>query len=157
MFSSFYYLPTVFPAPPVTPVIPTVTFPIPRQQFTITWNEPPLNMGGTIDAYFVNISGPNDLCGDVNTLQRVSTPQRVTERNYTCSGWTMPAGQKYTFTVHVQAGNCNGGNQKGPESDPITVCLQGMLYYIIITIVQSYTGKYHEFVAVCIVTSAQHE
>ena len=29
--------------------------------------------------------------------------------------------------------------------------------YIIITIVQSYTGKYHEFVAVCIVTSAQHE
>ena len=30
-------------------------------------------------------------------------------------------------------------------------------YYISITIVQSYTGKYHEFVAVCIVTSAQHE
>ena len=29
--------------------------------------------------------------------------------------------------------------------------------YIIITIVRSYTGKYHEFVAVCIVTSAQHE
>jgi len=26
-----------------------------------------------------------------------------------------------------------------------------------ITIVQSYTGKYHGFVAVCIVTSAQHE
>ena len=31
------------------------------------------------------------------------------------------------------------------------------LYYIIITIVQSYTGKYHEFVAICIVTSAQHK
>ena len=28
-------------------------------------------------------------------------------------------------------------------------------YYI--TIAQSYTGKYHEFVAVCIVMSAQHE
>ena len=28
------------------------------------------------------------------------------------------------------------------------------LYYISITIVQSHTGKYHEFVAVCIVTSA---
>ena len=27
--------------------------------------------------------------------------------------------------------------------------------YIIITIVRSHTGKYHEFVAVCIVTSAQ--
>ena len=30
-------------------------------------------------------------------------------------------------------------------------------YYISITIVLSYTRKYHEFVAVCIVTSAQHE
>ena len=30
-------------------------------------------------------------------------------------------------------------------------------YYIIITLVQSYAGEYHEFVAVCIVTSAQHE
>ena len=30
-------------------------------------------------------------------------------------------------------------------------------YYISITIVQSYTGKYHEFVAVCIVMSAQHK
>ena len=29
--------------------------------------------------------------------------------------------------------------------------------YIIITIVRGYTGKYHEFLAVCIVTSAQHE
>ena len=28
-------------------------------------------------------------------------------------------------------------------------------YYISITIVQSYTGKYHEFVAVCIVMSTQ--
>ena len=31
------------------------------------------------------------------------------------------------------------------------------LYYISITIVQSYTGKYHKVVAVCIVTSVQHE
>ena len=31
------------------------------------------------------------------------------------------------------------------------------MYYINITIVQSYTGKYHEFVAVCIVTSTQHK
>ena len=30
-------------------------------------------------------------------------------------------------------------------------------YYISITIVQSYTGKYHYFVAVCIATSVQHE
>ena len=28
---------------------------------------------------------------------------------------------------------------------------------ISVCIVQSYTGKYHEFAAVCIVTSAQHE
>ena len=31
------------------------------------------------------------------------------------------------------------------------------MLYIIITIVQTYTGKYHEFVVICIVTSAQHE
>ena len=30
------------------------------------------------------------------------------------------------------------------------------LLYISITIVQNYTRKYHEFVAVCIVTSVQH-
>ena len=30
------------------------------------------------------------------------------------------------------------------------------MYYISITIVQSYTGKYHELVAVYIVTSVQH-
>ena len=30
-------------------------------------------------------------------------------------------------------------------------------YYIIITTVRSYTGKYYKFVAACIVTSAQHE
>ena len=30
-------------------------------------------------------------------------------------------------------------------------------YYISITIVQNYTRKYHEFVAVCIVMSVQHE
>jgi len=29
--------------------------------------------------------------------------------------------------------------------------------HIIITIVQSYTRKYHKFVAVCIVTSVQHK
>ena len=29
--------------------------------------------------------------------------------------------------------------------------------YISITTVQNYTGKYHEFVAICIATSAQHE
>ena len=29
--------------------------------------------------------------------------------------------------------------------------------YIIITIVPSYTRKYHKFVAICIVTSVQHK
>ena len=35
--------------------------------------------------------------------------------------------------------------------------IEGSYDRTIITIVRSYTGKYHEFVAVCIVTSAQHE
>ena len=112
-----YSSPTMFPAPPATPRTLSVTFRIPRQQFTITWNEPPLSMGGTVDAYFVNTSGPDDLCGSINTLQA------VTEHNYTCSGWTMPIGQKYTFTV--RATSCGGG-LIGPESDSVIVYLQGM-------------------------------
>ena len=99
---------------------PIVTFPIPGQQFTITWDEPPLSRGGIVDAYFVNISGPDALCGNGNTLQRLGSRSR----SYTCSGWTVPTGQKYTFTV--AAANCDG-SQRGPESDPATVCLQGML------------------------------
>ena len=97
----------------------TVAFPISGQQFTITWDEPPLNLGETINAYFVNISGPDDLCGNVNTLQRFDSRTH----SYSCSGWT-PAGQNYTFTV--QAANC-GGDLRGPASDPVTVYLRGML------------------------------
>ena len=110
---------TTFPAPPTAPGSLSVTFPIPEQQFTITWNEPQLNMHEVIDTYFVNISGPDDLCGSVNTLQRFGN----STRNYTCSGWTMPpAGETYTFTV--QAANCDG-DLRGPESDHVTVSLQG--------------------------------
>ena len=97
---------------------PSVSFLMPGQQFTITWDEPPLNMGETIDVYYVNISGPDNLCGNVNTLQR------VTEHNYTCLRWTMSTGQTYTFTVATA--NC-GGNQIGPASDPVIVSLHGML------------------------------
>ena len=108
-----------------------MTFPIPGQQFTITWDEPRLNMGETIDIYFVNISGPDDQCGNVNTLQR------MTEHSYRCSGWTMPTGQTYIFTV--AAANC-GGSLMGHYSEPVTVTLQGMLiqgfvYVIIRTLV----------------------
>ena len=99
-----------------------MTFPISGQQFTITWNEPPLNIGETVDTYFVNISGPDDLCGSVNTLHRFGN----STHSYTCSGWS-PAGQRYTFTV--QAANC-GGSQRGPESSIITVCLQSMLGHV---------------------------
>ena len=106
----------MFPAPPAAPSILSVTFSMPRQQFTITWDEPPLNMGETIHSYSVNISGPEDLCGTGNTLPN------VTERSYTCTIRTPPQeGETYTFTV--AAANC-GGNLRGPESDP--VYLQGM-------------------------------
>ena len=113
-----FYAPIVFSAPPSTaPRTPSVSFSILGQQFTITWDEPPLSMGELVDAYFVNISGPDDQCGNVNTLQR------VTERNYTCSG-PNTTNQIYTFTV--QAVNCDG-RQSGPESNRIAVSLQGML------------------------------
>ena len=96
-----------------------MTFPVPGWQFNITWNEPPLSMGETVDTYFVNVSGPDDQCGNGNTLQRFGN----STRSYACSGWSS-AGQKYTFTV--QAANC-GGSQRGPESNSVTVCLQGTL------------------------------
>ena len=107
------------PAPPHAPGTPFVSFPLPGQQFTITWGEPLLNMGEVVDAYFLNISGPDDLCGSVNTLLRFGN----STRSYTCSGWTLPEGQSYTFTV--QAANC-GGVLRGPKSGPVTVSLQGM-------------------------------
>ena len=103
----------MFPAPPAAPGTPSVFFSTPREEFTITWNEPPLSMGGTIDTYFVNISGPNDLCGTGNTLQR------VTERSYTCTIQTPPQeGDRYT--IGVAAANC-GGNLSGPESAPAII------------------------------------
>ena len=84
----------MFSAPPGAPGTPNVIFIDPRQQFTITWDEPQLNTNETIDVYYVNISGPNDLCGTGNTLQN------VTERTYTCSIQTPPQeGETYTFTV----------------------------------------------------------
>ena len=106
----------MFPAPPAAPQTERVAFPTPRQQFNVTWLEPPLDVNETIDAYFVNISGPEDLCGNGNTLQR------VTERNYTCSIQTTPQeGDRYTFTV--AAANC-GGDLRGLASSPIH--LQGI-------------------------------
>ena len=105
----------MFPAPPAAPRTPSVTFRIPRQEFTITWNEPLLNMGERVDAYLVNISGPSDLCGNGNTLPN------VTELNYTCPIQTVPQeGEIYTITV--AAANC-GGSLRGPESAP--ALLQG--------------------------------
>ena len=112
-----FYAPIVFSAlPDAIPRTPNVTFPISGQQFIVTWDEPPLNMGGTVDTYFVNISGPDNQCGNVSALQS------VTERNYTCSGPT--ATKIYNFTV--QAANC-GGDRRGPESGSIAVSLRGML------------------------------
>ena len=99
---------------------PTVAFPIHGQQFTIRWDELPLSMGGTVDTYFVNISGPDDQCGNINTLQRFGSRTHT----YSCSGWSH-ASQKYTFTV--QAANC-GGNLSGLASDPVMVCLKSMLW-----------------------------
>ena len=106
------------PAPPHVPGTPFVSFPHPGQQFTVTWNEPPLNKGETFDAYFLNISGPDDLCGRVNTLLRFGN----STHSYACSGWMLPEGQMYTFTV--QAANC-GGVLRGPKSEPVNVSLQG--------------------------------
>ena len=75
-------------------------------------------MGETVHAYFVNISGPGDLCRDRNTRRR------VTERSYTCliqRGRITPQ-EGDTYTITVVAANC-GGTLRGPESAP--ALLQG--------------------------------
>ena len=86
-------------------------------EFNVTWAEPPLNANETVDAYFVNISGPNDLCGTSNTLPNVS------ERSYTCTIQTVPQ-EGDTYTIRVAAANC-GGNLRGPLSAPAII--QGTL------------------------------
>ena len=106
----------MFPAPPAAPGTPFVNFSSPRMEFTITWAESPLNVNETIDAYFVNISGPNNLCGTGNTLPN------VTERSYTCTIETTPR-EGETYTITVAAANC-GGSLRGPESAPVR--LQGI-------------------------------
>ena len=75
-------------------------------------------MGELVDAYFVNISGPNDLCENGNRLQR------VTERSYTCTMQTTPEVGD-TYTIRVAAASC-GGSLRGPESEPLH--LQGTYY-----------------------------
>ena len=105
----------MFPAPPAAPGTPSVNFSSPRVEFTITWAEPPLNMNETIDAYFVNISGPNDLCGTGNTLPNVTEPR------YTCTIQPTPR-EGEIYTIRVAAANCDG-NLRGPESAPVR--LQG--------------------------------
>jgi len=86
-------------------------------ELNFTWDEPPLNVNETIDAYFVNISGPEDLCGTGNTLPN------VTERSYTCTIQPTPQ-EGDTYTIRVAAANCDG-NLRGPESTPVR--LQGTL------------------------------
>ena len=121
--------------PPTAPGTPSVSITIPGQQFIITWNEPLLKEGERVDTYFVNISGPDSQCGNVNTLQRVTT------RSYTCSGWTMPAGQTYTFTV--AATNCDG-SLRGPESDPYSVSLEGLFVELEISYVYQCTSVVYQ-------------
>ena len=106
----------MFPAPPGAPRNLAVFFTTPRQQFNITWIEPPSATGGTVDTYFVSISGPSDLCGNGNT------PQNVTERSYTCTIQTPPQ-EGETYTITVQAATCDG-RLTGPNSDPVH--LQGI-------------------------------
>ena len=114
----------MFPAPPAAPETQPVSFSAPREQFTLTWNEPPLNMNETIDAYLVNISGPSNLCENAS----VNTLQMVTERSFTCFIQTPPQeGELYTFTVRARTTICDG-NLRGSESEPIR--LQGIYVYI---------------------------
>ena len=79
-------------------------------------------MGGTVDTYFVNISGPSALCAGINRYSDgVNTLQSLSSRSYTCSIQTAPRGGD-TFTIKVAGASC-GWRLRGPESEPVR--LQG--------------------------------
>ena len=79
-------------------------------------------MGGTVDTYFVNISGPSVLCAGINRYSDgVNELQTLSSRSYTCSIQTAPQGGD-TFTIKVAGASC-GWRLRGPESKPVR--LQG--------------------------------
>ena len=115
---------SMFLAPLVIQRSPSVTFSTPRERFTITWDEPQLNIGEAVDAYFVNISGPVDLCGNGNTLQM------VTEPSFTCSIQTTPQ-EGNLYTIRVAADSCNG-NLQGLYSSPASLQGMSIIYVFVI-------------------------
>ena len=87
-----------------------------------------------------------------------------------CIPITLPLSKHFSIHRHVCLMHLRSAYEPHPNgsltmrhlrSDVIKICHRVILnfrcYYISITIVQSYTGKNHEFVAVCIVMSAQHK
>ena len=89
-----------------------------RREFFIQWSRETVASLVGIDGYNVQVDGPDDLCGDPNTLQFVTTEQ------YVCSNWSSSSfGQTYTFTI--SAVNC--GNQVGSNNQPISVTIPGMM------------------------------
>ena len=85
-------------------------------------------MGGTVDTYFVNISGPSALCAGINRYSDgVNELQSLSSRSYTCSIQTAPQGGD-TFTIKVAGASC-GWRLRGPESEPVR--LQGTWRVII--------------------------
>jgi len=114
-----YCFTSFLPAPPTAPETPSVMISNSRQEFIVKWDVSPLNMGERVDTYFVNISGPSALCGSADKLKKVNA------RNYTCLIKTEPQ-EDETVIISVQAANC-GGSQRGPESEAVSLSLQGML------------------------------
>ena len=89
-----------------------------RREFIIQWSRETVASLVTIDGYNIQVDGLDDLCGDPNTLQFVTTEQ------YVCSNWSSSSfGQIYTFTV--SAINC--GIQVGSNSQLIRVTIPGTL------------------------------
>ena len=85
-------------------------------------------MGGTVDTYFVNISGPSALCAGIDRYSDgVNALQSLSSLSYTCSILTAPQGGD-TFTIKVAAAGC-GWRLRGPESEPVR--LQGTQCLII--------------------------
>jgi len=75
-------------------------------------------MAGTVDTYFVNISGPSALCAGIDRYSDgVNALQVLSSRSYTCSIQTLPQGGD-VFAIKVAGTSC-GSRLRGPESEPV--------------------------------------
>ena len=101
------------------PAMKGVKFAVPRQQFTIQWDDTTVVSAADVTGFVLTVQGPSGLmCGDTR-----SDPNAIESR---CSWPPSAVGQ--TFNFSVSALNC--GSQEGLPSEIISVTLRGKYMYV---------------------------